>query len=45
MLTRQQALALGSPCVVALIGCLAWEGALRVLHHVALLPRSFTPTI
>jgi hypothetical protein len=38
-MTRQQALALGSPCVVALIGMALAELGLRIVHRVRLLPR------
>lgn len=31
---HQQALAIGSPCVIALIGCAVIELALRIVHHV-----------
>lgn len=34
MITRRQALALGSPCVVVLVGCAVAELGLRIIHRI-----------
>lgn len=34
MITRQQAIALGSPCVVVLVGCALAELGLRLVNRV-----------